>query len=255
MWADHRGELAYKSAEYMKAVTKALWRESGFELVEEMREGMRIIRPDYFVLRVSILGITHTMLADLRSRLLACKVPGIAELRTYSARKLVERAHNENDGEEKKYVNIAGGTKRSLEPCVEWLASTGFGRFGRVVPGPLLRATEGKRITNMPLQPGSAYAHLSKAMEKAYFASRAMGDDDQELDLGNHEPDKPRIGHHWARRKADQVARDTRDVTNTSEELIDEYFGWNQKQAKRKQQLHYAGSAELLKLARVTMML
>ena len=50
---------------------------------------------------------------------------------------------------------------------------------------------------------------------------------------------KPKIGHHWARRKADQVARDSRDSTETSEETIDEAFRWNQKQAKRKQQLHY----------------
>ena len=71
--------------------------------------------------------------------------------------------------------------------------------------------------------------------------NRARGNDDAELDLGNHDPDKPKIGHHWARRKADQVARDTMDVTKTLPETIDEAFGWDQKQAKRKQQLHYAG--------------
>ena len=107
----------------------------------------------------------------------------------------------------------------------------------------------------MPLQPGSSYTHLAKAMEEAYFISRATGKDDAELDLGNHDPEKPKIGHHWARRKADQVARDTMDVTKTLPETIDEAFGWDQKQAKRKQQLHYAGSTALLKLCRVTMML
>ena len=45
------------------------------------------------------------------------------------------------------------------------------------------------------------------------------------------------------------------DVTKTLPETIDEAFGWDQKQAKRKQQLHYAGSTALLKLCRVTMML
>ena len=139
--------------------------------------------------------------------------------------------------------------------ALQWVQSIGLGRFANVVPGPLLRATDGKKITHMPLQTGSAYAHLSKAMEKAYFTSRARGVVDQELDLGSHDPDKPKIGHHWARRKADQVARDSRDVTETSEETIDEAFGWNQKQAKRKQQLHYAGTTEILKLARVTLML
>ena len=44
-------------------------------------------------------------------------------------------------------------------------------------------------------------------------------------------------------------------VTKTLPETIDEAFGWDQKQAKRKQQLHYAGSTALLKRCRVTMML
>ena len=95
----------------------------------------------------------------------------------------------------------------------------------------------------------------AKAMEDAYFLSRSRGQDDAELDLGNHDPEKPKIGHHWARRKSDQVARDTMDITKTTPETIDEAFGWDQKQAKRKQQLHYAGSTALLKLCRVTMML
>ena len=73
--------------------------------------------------------------------------------------------------------------------------------------------------------------------------------------MGDHDPDHPKIGNHWARRKADQVARDTKELTGTTEELIDEYFGWLQKQARKRQQLHYRGSADLLRLARITMML
>ena len=78
---------------------------------------------------------------------------------------------------------------------------------------------------------------------------------DQELDIGSHDPTKPKIGNHWARRKADQVARDTMVFTETTKETIDEALGWNQREAKREQQIHYSGSADLLKLARVTMML
>ena len=91
--------------------------------------------------------------------------------------------------------------------ALQWVQSVGLGRYANVVPGPLLRATDGKKVTHIQLQTGSAYGHLSKAMEKAYFTSRARGVVDQELDLGSHDPDKPKIGHHWARRKADQVAR------------------------------------------------
>ena len=178
----------------------------------------------------------------------------MAELGKYSARTVLARGlPNDTDGEEKKYVNIAGGARDSdtLNGAMQWIQSIGLGRYANVVPGPLLRATDGKKITHMPLQTGSAYTHLSKAMEKAYFVSKARGVVDQELDLGSHDPNKPKIGHHWARRKADQVARDSMDTTETVEETIDEAFGWNQKQAKRKQQLHYAGSTEIL----VTLML
>ena len=249
-----RGGLAFEAALYMKG----LWKESGFAMKEERRDGMRILRPDYYVLRVSLLGMNKAMITRFASMLEGCKEPAVAELGKYSARTVLARGlHNDTDGEEKKYINIAGGARDSgtLNGAMQWIQSIGLGRYANVVPGPLLRATDGKKITHMPLQTGSAYTHLSKAMEKAYFVSKARGVIDQELDLGSHDPNKPKIGHHWARRKADQVARDSMDTTETVEETIDEAFGWNQKQAKRKQQLHYAGSTEILKLARVTLML
>ena len=246
-----RGTLSFRAADYMRS----FWKESNFELIEEQREGMKIIRPDYFVLRVSLLGMTGPVREYFKKQLETCTDKRVAEWASYSARKVTERGRSLNDGEEKKCVNIAGGRKAELVGCERWLESIGLGKFGNIVPGPLLRATDGKGVTHMPLQPGSSYTHLAKAMEDAYFLSRARGQDDAELDLGNHDPEKPKIGHHWARRKADQVARDTMDVTKTTPETIDEAFGWDQKQAKRKQQLHYAGSTALLKLCRVTMML
>ena len=45
------------------------------------------------------------------------------------------------------------------------------------------------------------------------------------------------------------------DELEIKEEDIDDGFGWNQKQRKRKQQIHYSGKTELLKLARLTMRL
>ena len=246
-----RGTLRFRAADYMRG----FWKESGFSLIEEQREGMKVIRPDYYVLRVSLLGMNESMREYFKKQLKTSSDKRVEEWGSYSARKVTEREGNLNDGEEKKCVNIAGGRKAELAVCMQWLESIGLGKFGNIVPGPLLRATDGKRVTHMPLQPGSSYTHLAKAMEDAYFMSRARGQDDAELDLGNHDPEKPKIGHHWARRKADQVARDTMDVTKTLPETIDEAFGWDQKQAKRKQQLHYAGSTALLKLCRVTMML
>ena len=82
-----------------------------------------------------------------------------------------------------------------------------------------------------------------------------MPEKDTELDLGGHDPLHPKVGNHWARRKADQVARDNMEELGISEDLIDDGFGWNQKDRKRKQQIHYSGRTELLKLARLTMRL
>ena len=169
------------------------------------------------------------------------------------------RRTSENDGEEKKYINIAGGAKESEEvmQAYKWVVRQGFGRFVDVVPGPLLRATGGKKLTHMPLQPGSTYAHLSKSIEQAYQESRHCHwpEKDTELDLCEQDPERPKFGNHWARRKADQVAQDTKGETETTTETIDEALGWNQKERKKKMQVHYRGKTELMKLARVTLML
>ena len=57
------------------------------------------------------------------------------------------------------------------------------------------------------------------------------------------------------RRMADKVANDTRVETMTDEDTINEVFGWDQKERAKKQQIHYRGRTEFLKLARVTMKL
>ena len=249
-----RGPLAFPAAQ----ITRDLWRESGFSLVEEERDGMKVIRPDYWVVRISLLGMNDKRVDDLlRAITQFCSEPAVLAHAKYTVRRINEKRKVKNDGEEKKYINIAGGAQKSVQVCnaLAWVKSAGFGAFVNVVPGPLLRATDGARITHMPLQPGSTYRHLSTAVEQAYHISRAMPEKDTELDIGGHDPDKPKIGNHWARRKADQVARDNMDELEIKEEDIDDGFGWNQKQRKRKQQIHYSGKTELLKLARLTMRL
>jgi hypothetical protein len=163
----------------------------------------------------------------------------------------------DTDGEEKKYINIAGGERRgeAVTAAEAWVEKVGFRGFLDVVGGPLLRATDGKKITHMPLQPGSTYIHLSKSITNAYEVSRAMDEPDTEIDLGAQDPEKPKFGNHWARRKADQVAQDTMEETETTADTIDEYFGWRQKARKKLQQIQYRGRTAMLKLARITMML
>ena len=82
-----------------------------------------------------------------------------------------------------------------------------------------------------------------------------MSEPDTEIDLCGQPEESPKLGNHWARRKADQVAQDTARETDTTAETIDELFGWDQRVRKKKQQIHYRGRTELVKLARVTMLL
>ena len=82
-----------------------------------------------------------------------------------------------------------------------------------------------------------------------------MEEKDTELDLMGSDPAKPKFGNHWARRKADKEARDHMEQTGSSEDTIDDQFGWRQKERRKVQQLHYSGQTELKKKARTTMML
>ena len=161
-----RGMLALPCADYMRH----LWASSEIEVRKgEVRDGMEIERPDYWVVRVSLLGMRPADWDELRMKLLSCHVKSINEMVKYTVRTAETRRTRENDGEEKKYINIAGGAKESEEvmQAYKWVVRQGFGRFVDVVPGPLLRATDGKKLTHMPLQPGSTYAHLSKSIEQA----------------------------------------------------------------------------------------
>jgi hypothetical protein len=222
-----------------------------------VRDGMQIERPDYSVVRVSLLGMTADRAESLICALEQCHVESINYHVRYSIRRIREKLKADNDGEEKKYINIAGGERRGKEVTAAeaWVEKAGFRRYMDVVDGPLLRATDGNKITHMPLQPGSTYVHLSKSIMNAYEISRVMEEPDTEIDLGSQDPDKPKFGNHWARRKADQVAQDTMEDTETTADTIDEYFGWRQKARKKLQQIQYRGRTAMLKLARITMML
>ena len=85
--------------------------------------------------------------------------------------------------------------------------------------------------------------------------SRSMSEPDTEIDLMGSDPEKPKFGNHWARRKGDKEARDGMATTGTTEETIDDQFGWRQKERKKIQQIHYSGRLEIMKKARATMLL
>ena len=80
---------------------------------------------------------------------------------------------------------------------------------------------------------------LPKALTEAWEINSREGVIDTELNLMG---EKPKFGNHGNRRKADKVACETMDVTKATVGEINDHFGWEQKERKKKSQLHYKGS-------------
>ena len=262
-----RGPLKLNSGRYLRE----LWKSNGLVLITSVIDGLRVTKPDYFVVRVSLLGLTKTpeddgrggktrSLQDLITALSKTREPVVAAHAKTSIHTAKSRFISKTHGEPMRYVNIAGGARHGVEVerAVAWAKEVGFGSFTNVVPGPLLRATDGNgsRLTHMPLQPRSTYAHLTNALVKAYHISRAMSEPDPELDLMGRDPEEdPSFGNHGNRRKSDRIARETAEVTGATEGMIDDQYGWDQAARRKKQQLHYAGRIDRARRAKVTMMI
>ena len=127
------------------------------------------------------------------------------------------------------------------------------------VPGPLIRATLGSKLTHMPLRTGSTYTHLVAAMKRAFEISSQMPEPDVELDLQNMK--EPKWGNHSLRRHSDKVARESLHLQEkggmieVTKGVIDYFFGWLLKEMMKDMQTHYAGLDRPSRrgLARVTM--
>ena len=151
------------------------------------------------------------------------------------------------------------------------LSLAGFGEFlaEKPVPGPLIRSTEGKVTTHMPLTPNATYVALHAAFDEAYrlangvakahwrpngvgVAAEHWHDRDPELDLMGLAA--PLWGHHSNRRLADTVARQTREETGATEQDIDIIFGWLENFYSAKMQMHYESKFDREKRKVVTMM-
>jgi len=255
-----RGALAIEGARHLRE----LWEISGFAIRELTEDGMTMLRPDYWVLRLSLLGMPRTGSPHSLQRLITL-VTNTAERvvvrnRSWVLVYLRERYTAGTSGEEEKYVNVAGGAYgcEEIAAMTSWLDGYGYGNFiaSGVVPGPLLRATvrgSPNKLTHMPLKPGSTYAHVPKALLQAYEMNKKNGVIDPEEDLAGAA--KPHYGNHGNRRHSDKVARDTLALTGVSEGDIDDFYGWDQRQRKKKSQLHYHGRVDRLHRAKVTMML
>ena len=231
------------------------WAMSGISTTTRAEGVYMETRPDYWVVRVSLLGAPEGLLERLQKTLSRSKVGQVRDLCKNSMFYATVRSKLKHDAEEKAYVNVAGGRKDSFEvqQAMRELEHAGLGKFARIAMGPLIRATSGTQLTHMPLSPDSTYKVLHKVMDEAYqMANSTKSGPDPELDLMGALA--PHWTHHTWRRYADKRARETMEETGATTVDIDLFFGWQEAFYRKQMQIHYAGRRDRVKRSRVTMM-
>ena len=225
------------------------------QLVESVEGGMRLERPDYWVVRVSFVAMSDAKFALFLRHVTDTLVEVVAEQAQATVYYAKKRKGATTLPEEMRYVNIAGGTRHGMKVAAAWawVVQHGLEAYSSIVPGPLMRATLGFKLTHMPLSSSSTYTHLIGAMERAYEISKGMDEPDLELDLQGLP--EPAFGNHSLRRQGDKVARDSMGKTGVTKETIDFQFGWLLKALMLDMQMHYAGCDRPARrgLAKVTM--
>jgi len=264
-FANCLGTTLGKAALPFQATVREYWREVGFKTVSWIEGGYEVTGVDYYVIRISFLGMTAEKFAQLIALFSASLMPEIR----IAAASLAERARKRYlaaNSKDKRYINVFGSHRSDprMGLVSRELTEAGFGErrpeggvaqpgFATIVPGPLLRSTDGKRISHMPVDPSSTYGTLHKMFDEAYVLSNPDGDPDPWIDLQGL--DEPLWGHHSLRRLADTVARATMHRTGVDESDIDLTFGWQEMMYSRKMQYHYESRFNRDKRYRVTMYL
>ena len=239
-------------------ILESLWKVNKLEKTTSMQAGIKVTRPDFMVLRVSLLGLNGEVARQkLYSTLRRSNCASAREHARTSETKGNSRAVASGTGSQaKKYINVAGGTSgdASMRNLKDQLVALGY--VAQIVKGPLMRATTGGKYPKMTLMPftvSSAFAPTKELLEKAHVKAGAdPNDPDPDLDLSAGK--EPSWSTHSLRRLADTVARRDREETGTSEDEIDIYFGWHEKILLREMQVHYASMSirERMKQARIT---
>ena len=232
------------------------WKAAGFKTVSYMQAGVRVTRPDFWVVRVSLNGLSES---DIMRLFKALEKSKCSDAKKHLGRTRIDArtrwVASGAESREKRYINVASGTAgcAELKELLEGLKAQGF--TATQVPGPLLLATTGgKRPTKkiMPLSTSTAFAPTKELLVRAW--KELMGDD-PDLDLPPGQ--EPKWSTHSLRRLADTTARRYMEVTGVTEDQIDIYFGWHEKVLLKAMQVHYASLSirERMRLAKITGMM
>ena len=238
----------------------AYCRAAEFKMITTVQAGVRVITPDFWVVRVSLLGLDERGLVRLLNTLSKDKSPSVSKHMEVTRVEAKRRYGAEgNESQMKKYINIASGdsTDKSLDELAARL--TLFGYTAQKVPGPLLLATTGgNRQTPklMPYSTSTASAPTKEILTKAWQAG-FVGGRSQDVDLDLEPGAPPKWSTHSLRRLGDTVARRYRLVTGVTSDQIDIYFGWQEKVLLLAMQVHYASMSirERMNSAKITGMM
>ena len=233
------------------------WASAGFTVTETMQAGIKVRRPDFLVVRVSLLGVDEGKVEKLILWARESKYESVKKhaesTRSYARQRY---AASGVASQAKKYVNVAGGNSRDrdLPKIVQELREMGL--VANVMAGPFLLATTGGRYSNytlMPLAVGSVGGAIKEVLDGAYEV--VMSDPDSpDPDIEIRAGKKPKFSTHSLRRLANTTARRYREETKTGTDEIDLYFGWNERVLLKAMQVHYAKLSirERMATARIT---
>ena len=221
----------------------AYCKAAGFKMITSVQAGVRVITPDFWVVRVSLLGLDEQGLNRLLNVL--SKDKSLSVFRHLETTKTEARRRYAASGSEsqmKKYINVAAGDSSdlSLDELVARLSALGY--TAQKLPGPLLLATTGgnRQVPKlMPFSTSTASAPTKEILTRAWQAG-CVGGVSQDVDLDLAPGAMPKWSTHSLRRLGDTVARRYRHVTGVTAAQIDIYFGWQEKILLMAMQVHYA---------------
>ena len=226
---------------------RKLWEIQDIKIIKDKELGFMTERPDYSVVRVSLIDMNKSIFKKFMMALEDAPEP--VALLAKSSKAIAVSKYNANTlGEEEKYINITGGQKEGpeIQAAMAWMKSKGWASYCSVVKGPLIRSPRGYTLTHMPLVTSSADHHIRTALEDAYEVLKESGEHDPELDVPPGE--EPKWGQHSFRRQSDRVAQATKEKSKVSKEDINFFYGWDLKKMLAEMQLHYKGLDRMARL-------
>lgn len=267
-YVDIAGETVRSKLQLAKYL-RLYWEEAGIE-TDMVEEGnLKIVRPDAWVVKITMLGMTSDDVEQLIAWLgKAERSGGVRAYAKASQRAARDRFKPQGPGSQaKKHVNIAGGRGASTVLGGAYAEARAFIRrlmadritkeeadeMVAVVPRPLVISTQHPM---MGLDPGSTSGTMKELLTAA---CEAVGANDPHLSAQLRAEAK--WTSHSLRRAADTEARRSKDVTDqgrkpvTASE-IDLFFGWHEEELSKDMQIHYStlSLAERLSQARITCM-